>query len=179
MRLANTADSFGLVSRVIHWGMALGVLGMLALGLWIEDMQPALSNLWLYSLHKSIGLILLALVLLRILWHRISPPPGPIGPAGGPGQRLARAAHLALYALMVAIPVSGYIASSATGIDMMLFDRWVLPPLAPASEAWERAGFAAHGLLTKLLMAVVLLHVAGALRRALAGDGTLRRMLRG
>jgi cytochrome b561 len=179
MRLTNTPDSFGLVSRVIHWGMALGLFGALALGLRIETMQPALSNLWLYSLHKSLGLILLVLVLLRILWHRISPPPGPIGPAGGRDQRLARAAHLALYALMLAIPVSGYVASAATGIDVMLFDRWVLPPLAPVSEAWEKAGFAAHGLLTKLLMAVVLLHVAGALRRALAGDGTLTRMLRG
>lgn len=179
MRLTNTPDSFGLVSRVIHWGMAIGLFGALALGLRIETMQPALSNLWLYGLHKSLGLILLALVVLRIVWHRISPPPGPVGPADGRGPRLARAAHLALYVLMVAIPVSGYIASSATGIDVMLFDRWVLPPLAPVSEAWEKAGFAAHGLLTKLLMAVILLHVAGALRHALKRDGTLTRMLRG
>jgi cytochrome b561 len=179
MRLTNTSDSFGLVSRVIHWGMAIGVLGMLVLGTRISDMQPGLSNLWLYSLHKSVGLILLALVLLRIVWHRISPPPRPRGPAGGLEQRLARAAHLALYALLIAVPLSGYVASSATGIDVMLFDRWVLPPLAPVSVAWEDAGFAAHDLLTKGLMAVVLLHVAGALHRATRGDGTLRRMLRG
>ena len=179
MRLTNTPDSFGLVSRVIHWGMAIGLIGALALGLRIEAMQPALSNLWLYGLHKSLGLILLALVLLRIVWHRISPPPRPIGPADGRGQRLARAAHLALYALMVAIPVSGHVASSATGIDVMLFDRWVLPPMAPVSEAWEKAGFALHGLLTKVLIAVILLHVAGALRHAIRGDGTFRRMLRG
>jgi cytochrome b561 len=179
MRLANTQGSFGLISRVIHWGMAAGVLGMLVLGLRLSDMQPGLANLWLYGLHKSIGLILLALVLLRILWHRISPPPAPLGPPGGLEQRLARAVHLALYALLVAVPLSGYVASSATGLDVMLFDRWVLPPLAPVSAAWEDAGFAAHDLLTKLLMAVILLHVAGALKRALGGDGTLRRMLRG
>jgi cytochrome b561 len=179
MRLTNTSDGFGLVSRVIHWGMAIGVLGMLALGTRISDMQPGLSNLWLYSLHKSVGLILLALVLLRIVWHRLSPPPGPIGPAGGPEQRLARAAHLVLYALLIAVPLSGYVASSATGIDVMLFDRWVLPPLAPVSVAWEDAGFAAHDLLTKALIAVILLHVAGALHRVTRGDGTLRRMLRG
>jgi cytochrome b561 len=179
MRLTNTPDSFGLVSRVIHWAMAIGILGMLVLGTRISDMQPGLSNLWLYSLHKSIGLILLALVLLRIVWHRISPPPGPIGPAGGWEQRLARAAHVALYTLMIAVPLSGYVASSATGLDVMLFDRWVLPPLAPVSVAWEEAGFAAHEQLTKLLMAVILLHVAGALRRAFGGDRTLRRMLRG
>jgi cytochrome b561 len=179
MRLANTQDGFGLISRVIHWGMAIGVLGMLVLGTVISDMQPGLANLWLYSLHKSIGLILLALVLLRIVWHRISPPPRPMGPPGGLEQRLARAAHLALYALMIAVPLTGYVASSATGLDVMLFDRWVLPPLAPVSAAWEDAGFAAHGLLTKLLAAVILLHIAGALKRAIGGDGTLRRMLRG
>ncbi len=179
MRLANSTDSFGLVSRAIHWGMAIGILGMLALGTRISDMQPGLANLWLYSLHKSIGLILLALVLARIVWHRISPPPAPLGPPGGMEQRLARAAHLALYTLLIAVPLSGYVASSATGIDVMLFDRWVLPPLAPVSAAWEDAGFAAHGLLTKLLMAVILLHVAGALKRAIGGDGTVRRMLRG
>jgi cytochrome b561 len=179
MRLTNTSDSFGLVSRVIHWGMAIGVLAMLALGTRLSDLQPGLANLWLYSLHKSIGLILLALVLARLVWHRISPAPGPIGPAGGVEQRLARAAHLVLYALLIAVPLSGYVASSATGLDVMLFDRWVLPRLAPVSVAWEEAGFAAHGLLTKLLMAVILLHVAGALKRAISGDGTLTRMLRG
>lgn len=179
MRLANTSHGFGLVSRMIHWVMAIGIIGMLVLGTRISDMQPGLANLWLYSLHKSIGLILLALVLLRIVWHRISPPPAPLGPPSGLEQRLARAAHLALYALMIAVPLSGYVASSATGLDVMLFDRWVLPPLAPVSVAWEDAGFAAHGLLTRLLMAVILLHVAGALKRAIQGDGTLRRVLRG
>jgi cytochrome b561 len=179
MRLTNTPDSFGLVTRVIHWLMAAGVIAMLALGTRIADMQPGLSNLWLYSLHKSVGLILLALVLIRIGWHRISPPPAPLGPPQAWEQRLARAAHVAFYVVLIAVPLSGWIASSATGLDVMLFDRWVLPPIAPVSVAWEDAGFATHGLLTKLLMALILLHVAGALKRQWAGDGTLTRMIRG
>lgn len=179
MRLANSADGFGLVSRMLHWLMALGILFMLALGLRLEGMQPGLSNLWLYGLHKTIGLLLLALVLLRLLWNRISPPPAPLGPPAAWEQRLAHAAHLALYALMILVPLSGYVASSATGLDVLVFEHWVMPPIAPVSAAWEDAGFAIHGILTKLLMALILLHVAGALKRGWEGDGTLRRMLRG
>jgi cytochrome b561 len=179
MQLANSPDRFGLVTRTLHWLMAVAVIAMLALGFRLSDMQPGLANLWLYSLHKSVGLILLALVLLRLAWHRISPPPAPLGPPGGWEQRLARAAHLAFYLLLIAVPLSGWIASSASGIDVMLFDAWALPSITPVSTAWEDAGFAAHGVLTSLLMLLILLHVAGALKREMAGDGTLRRMLRG
>ncbi|PZR00243.1 MAG: cytochrome B [Cereibacter sphaeroides] len=179
MTWRNTPDSFGLFTRVIHWTMALAIIGMLALGTRLANMQPGLSNLWLYSLHKSIGLILLTLVVIRLVWHRISPPPTPQGDPSAALQRLARATHWLIYALLVAIPLSGWIASSASGIDVMFFDRWVIPPVAPVSEAWENAGWAAHRILTKVLMAVILLHIAGALKRQIEGDGTLTRMWRG
>ena len=175
----NTPDNFGLVSRALHWSMALLVIVMLALGLRIAGMQPGLSDLWLYGLHKGLGIILLVLVLLRLLWHRLSPPPAPLGPPGAWPQRLARWGHAALYGLLVVIPLSGWAASSASGLDVMLFDRWTIPPIAPVSEAWENAAWAVHGAATKLLMGLVLVHVAGALKREMDGDGTLTRMLRG
>jgi len=175
----NTPTRFGLVTRVLHWGMALAIIAMLVLGTRLEDMQPGLANLWLYSLHKSIGLILLALVPVRLIWHRISPPPAPQGTPGDWTIRLARTAHRVFYLLLLAIPLSGWVASSASGLDVMLFDRWVIPPIAPVSEAWENAGWAAHGLLTKLLMGVLALHVLGAVKRQIDGDGTLTRMWRG
>lgn len=177
MMLRNTAESFGLVTRLLHWGIALLVVIMLSLGLRIVDMEPGLTNLWLYSLHKSLGLITLALMALRILWHLYSPPPKPMG--GGWQARLARAAHLAIYALLIAIPLSGWAASSATGIDVMLFDRWVIPAIAPISALWEERGFALHGILTRLLLALVFLHMGAALKREMDGDGTLCRMVTG
>lgn len=177
MAWRNGPDSFGLVTRVLHWVMAALVVAMLALGLRIEAMQPGLSNLWLYSLHKSLGLIVLALVLLRLVWHLVSPPPRPIG--GGWQGRLARAVHWAIYALLIAMPLSGWVASSATGLDVMVFDRWVVPPIAPVSETVENRGFALHGAMAFALMALVGLHVMAALKREMDGDGTLRRMIRG
>lgn len=177
MALRNGPDSFGLVTRLIHWVMAALVIVMLALGLRLENMQPALSNLWLYSLHKSLGLIVLTLVILRLLWHRISPPPRPAG--GGWQGRLARIVHAALYLLLLAMPLSGWIASSASGLDILFFDRWVVPPVAPVSESIEARGFALHGAMGFALMALVGLHIAGALKREMEGEGTLRRMIRG
>jgi cytochrome b561 len=175
----NGPDRFGLISRLLHWSMALLIIGMLALGTRIADMQPALSNLWLYGLHKSLGLTALALVVIRLVWHVISPPPPPKSPPGTWELRAARAGHWALYALMLAIPVSGWVASSATGIDVMFADRWVLPAIAPVSEAWETRGFAVHGILTKLLFGLVTLHALAAIKHEMDGDGTLTRMLRG
>jgi cytochrome b561 len=173
----NSSDSFGLISRILHWGMALLIVVMLALGTRIAGMQPGLANLWLYGLHKSLGLTILGLVGLRIVWHLISPPPRPIG--DGWPVTLARTGHLTLYALLIAIPLSGWVASSATGIDVMLWDRWVMPALAPVSEVWEKTGFRIHRILTMTLYGLGTLHALAGMKREMEGDGTLTRMLRG
>jgi cytochrome b561 len=179
MHWRNDPVRFGLISRMLHWAMAALILAMLALGTTLSHMQPGLANLWLYGLHKTFGFIALTLVTLRLIWHRMSPPPAPLGPPGHWTNRAARAVHGLTYLLLVAIPLSGWIASSATGIDIMFADRWIVPPIAPVSEAIDQWGFVAHGILTKVLMGVLVLHVLGAVKRAFQGDGTLRRMTLG
>jgi cytochrome b561 len=175
----NGPGRFGWVTRAIHWAMAAGIFAMLALGTYVARMEVSLGNLWLYALHKSVGLTLLALVLVRVAWHRVSPPPGPIGGVRPWQMQLARGAHGGLYALMFLVPLSGWLASAATGLDVIWWG-WTLPRIAPVSEAWSTGLFAAHVVLTKVLMALVVLHVAGAMWRTLAHrDGTLARMVRG
>jgi cytochrome b561 len=178
MRLRNGPAEFGLVTRVIHWGTMLLVIGQLALGNRIEEMQPGLANLWLYGLHKTIGFAVLALVLARIVWHIASPPPPPLGPRTAAFWG-ARAAHWMLYVLLIAIPLTGWAGSSATGIDVMIADRWTVPPLVAASAEAEEFWFTLHGILTKALFGLVILHMLGAFKREMDGDGTLTRMLRG
>lgn len=177
MQYRNTATRFGLVTRALHWGIAAMIVVQLPLGLRLSDMQPALANLWLFGLHKSLGLLIFALMTLRILWHIVSKPPEPLG--GGWQAQAAKAAHRAIYVLMVAIPLSGWAASSATGIDTVFFDRWTVPAIAPVSERYEAIGFAIHDIATKLLLALLALHIGAALKREMDGDGTLRRMIRG
>lgn len=179
MAWRNSATGFGLVTRALHWGMAALVIGMLVLGTRIAAMEPGLATLWLYSLHKSLGFLVLGLALLRLVWHRISPPPLPIGPVASWETRAARVVHGLIYLCLLAIPVTGWIASSATGIDVMILDRWTVPRIAPVSEAWETAFFAAHGVLTKALIGLLALHVGGALLRGIRQDGTIERMIGG
>ncbi len=178
MTLRNGPAEFGLVTRLLHWTMMLIIFGQLALGLRIENMEPGLANLWLYGLHKTLGFLVLVLILIRIAWHIASPPPPPLGPRNALFL-LARAVHLAIYTLLIVIPLTGWAGSSATGLDVMIAEHWTVPPLVEASEEAETFWFGLHDILTKLLMALILLHVLGALRRQAEGDGTLTRMIRG
>ena len=175
MTTGNTETSFGWFSRVLHWAMAVLVIGLLVLGLRIHNMEVSLSNIWLFGLHKSFGLLAFAALILRLFWHRISPPPRPI-PSPGPWKdRAARIVHLSFYGLLLLIPLTGWIGSAATGTDVTFFGV-VLPSLVPASPAIEDTAFIAHGVLTKLLIALLILHVLGAFSRR---DGTLRRIVFG
>ena len=175
----NSATGFGLTTRILHWSMMLLIFGMLILGTTIADMQPNLSNLYLYGVHKTFGFLVLALTLIRAVWHRISPPPPPIGEATAWTNRLARLVHGLIYLCLIAIPICGWIASSATGLDVLLFDTIRMPDIAPVSEAWEKNGFTAHGLLTKVLMGLLAAHILGAMLRGVKQDGTIARMMSG
>lgn len=172
--------SFGLLTRVLHWLMALGILTTFALGAYVARMEVGLSNLWLFGLHKTLGISLLALAGVRLLWHRLKPPPGPLPGPPEWQMALARATHRALYILMFAVPLSGWAYASATGLDVLIFNRFVLPPIAPVSETWEARLLLLHETLTWTLLGLIALHVAGALKRGLISrDGTIARMIRG
>ena len=176
MTARNTADGFGWVTRVLHWSIALGVLFLLPLGAYVARMEVGFSNFWLFGLHKSIGITVFVLLLVRIVWHRISPPPHPLPSGMAWKDRAAVLVHRSFYVLLVVVPLSGWIGSGATGLDVLIFERVTLPPLAPTSEAWEAVAFGVHRVATKLLFACVVLHVAGGLSRR---DGTLRRIIVG
>lgn len=177
--IGNDRARFGLVTRALHWIMAAGLLATLPLGLYIARMEPALSTIWLYGLHKTIGLTLLVLVVIRIQWHMFTPPPCPLPDPDRWAEPLARATHRALYLLLVVVPAAGWIASSASGIETVVFGRFTVPAIAPASPALEEAAFRVHRLGAWALGALVVLHMAGAARRTIRGDGTLRRMTLG
>jgi len=179
MSLVNSPDRFGMVSRLLHWLVAALVLGQLALGLRIATMEAGFDNLWLFSLHKSLGILVLALMALRWLWHRHSPPPAPMG-GGPPWQpRLARAVHRSFYAVLILMPLAGWTASSATGLDVVLVGGIVLPPLAPAIPWIETVFFALHTALAALLTVLIVTHLGGVAVHVRRRDGTLARMALG
>lgn len=178
MQAGNSADRYGWLSRLIHWAMAAGMIAALWLGLEIAGTQIRLSTLWMFSWHKTLGIALLAAALLRVLWHLRSPPP-PTRPEGMAEWqlRLGRIVHRLFYLLMLAVPLVGWVASAATGPDVVVFGI-ALPRIAPTSPALAAGAFALHKWLAYALIATLTLHVAGALHRAIwLKDGTLGRIL--
>ena len=173
MAWRNSEVGYGAFTRLIHWLMALSIIGMLIFGTIIARMRFTLDNLWVYQVHKSIGLTLLILVVLRLIWHRVSPPPGHL-PMPKLQALAARSVHIALYLLMLAVPLTGWIASAASGIDTVFWGMTV-PGIAPVSEAWENGFFKAHDLLTKAMIGLLVLHIAGALTHGIA----IKRMITG
>lgn len=174
MALGNTPAGYGLFTRLLHWVMAFMVIGAIAAGTWLANSEPSLAKIPYYATHKSVGMTILALLVVRFVWHRISPTPAV--KEHGWQTTAANFVHRGFYVLLLAMPLSGWAASSSTGIDTVIFDAFTLPRIAPVSERWAEVGFQVHDVIGKLLVAFIILHVGGALVRR---DGTLSRMTRG
>jgi cytochrome b561 len=161
----------------LHWAIALLVIGEFAWGWWMQQIpkQPVGPRVDAFNLHKSIGLLILALMAVRILWWLSHRPP-PLPPMSAWQAGLARLTHLALYALLVAQPLSGYLGSEFSGYPVKFFGA-TLPAWGGRNAALKDALSALHLAVSWAIAAFVVLHVAGALKHALLDrDGLLARM---
>ena len=174
----NTPERYGRVSRLLHWWLALLLIGLLALGVFMTSLTYYSPHYkWTFMLHKSAGLLVLALVLVRIVWSFSNPHPVAL-PAPAWQQWAARAVHWALYGLMLAIPVTGYLISTADGHGISVYDWFEVPALFGTHEGLEETAGLWHRYLAYSLGALVLLHAAAALKHhVIDRDATLRRML--
>ena len=176
--LRNTTESYGLVSRALHWLLAVLLLAVLVLGLVVEDMAKGPVRVATMNWHQSLGFLVLVLVALRLLWRLVNPVPRPEGTALT--GKLAVLMHWALYALMIAQPLSGWLLIQAEGHELALFGRAPLPVLVAESEPLEEIMEALHGGIWVVLAIAALGHTAAALKHHFIDrDRTLVRMLRG
>ena len=185
MSLVNTPTSFGSLSRSLHWLTALLILTAIPLGL-IANSLPAdastiASKTLLFSLHKTLGVVAFFLGLARILAALLQPHPLPLHPKAKIANALAALVHWMLYISLVAVPLTGWIHHAAlSGFAPILWPFGQDLPFVEKSQITADLFAAAHWLFTKLLVASVLLHIAGALKHHLIDrDDTLRRMTRG
>ncbi|MEN2787157.1 cytochrome b [Sphingomonas qilianensis] len=173
------AERYHRVAIWFHWSIALFVLANLALGLLHENLFDGLG--WVMPVHKSIGLTVLALTLGRIAWRLTHRPP-PYSTGIAPWERtVAGGTHFLFYALMLALPLSGWamVSGAAKRRPLDFFGLFDVPYLPVGPSVGSAAGNA-HGLLGWVMLALVVLHVAAALRHHyVLRDAVLGRMVPG
>jgi cytochrome b561/polyisoprenoid-binding protein YceI len=185
-RLTNTPTRYGLVARSLHWLVALLILANFPLGLIANDLPHDTSEALaqkaaLFSVHKTIGVAVFCLAILRILWALTQPHPAPVHPERRLESFVAALVHWLLYAALVIVPLSGWVEHAALdGFAPILWPLGQGLPFVPKSEALAAVAGATHWLFTKILFVTVALHILGALKHALIDrDGVLARMVSG
>ncbi|MBU3694912.1 MAG: cytochrome b [Rhodocyclaceae bacterium] len=162
----------------LHWLIALAILGTFSLGLYMQDLPISPAKLKLYSYHKWAGVTIFLLMLARLGW-RITHAPPPL-PAGMPDwqRRAAKGLHHLLYVLLFAIPLSGWLMSSAKGFQTVWFGVLPLPDLLTKDKALGETLAAVHQALNLSMASLVCVHVAAVVKHhVLDRERVLARML--
>ena len=178
MSIRNTRERWGSLSQFLHWLIVALIALQAALGLTGLLLPLSLEKLAVLARHKSIGITILGLATLRLLWRWLNPTP-PLPSNLKPHERfLAHFTHAALYVLLFAMPLTGWMMSSARGFPVSWFNLYQLPDLVPKSESIYDTMVTTHAALAIALALTVVLHIAAALKHHFVlKDDTLRRML--
>ena len=171
-------NAYSAVAKMFHWLLAMLIIGAFGVGLYMADLPVSPQRLKLYNWHKWAGVTILALSALRLCWRLYQP--APVLPASVVEwqKRASHAAHIALYILFFAVPVLGWIYSSAAGFPIVWFGVLPLPDLVDKNREFAEFIKPFHGMAAKVLAAVVLLHIVAALKHHFVEhDGVLQRML--
>ncbi len=179
--LKNTAQHYGLVSRLLHWLVALVVFGLFGVGYWMVELDY--YSEWYKTAphyHKSVGILLALTMIFRLIWRLTNPTVQPLSSHKKWEVTLAHWAHGTLYVLLFALFISGYLISTADGREIEVFNWFGVPALGEFIENQEDIAGAFHKWIAYTLMAIVGLHLAGALKHHFFDkDKTLTRMLKG
>lgn len=196
--MTNAVTRYTRTAIILHWLIALGIFAMFALGWYMTELpkdapkalafdlfdlgiytlqlsEPISPRTLYFNLHKSIGVTLLALIALRILWRLTHEPPALLASLQAWERKLAKAGHHLLYLLMIAVPVSGLIMASYSKYGVKWFGMPLIAGLG--NEPMRKVFVEVHEIIGIVLLAVVVLHVLGALKHKLIDkDETLKRM---
>lgn len=179
MLLRNSPGRYGWLSIFLHWSMALVIYAMFALGLWMVGLSY--YDTWYHNapeIHKSIGVILMLALIIRLIWRVISPPPKPLSSYSPLVRITAVVAHGLLYGLLIAILFSGYLISTADGKPVSVFGWFSLPAvLTGEGEQADLAGDIHLWLAWSIVILSVLHGLAALKHHFIDRDITLKRML--
>ena len=177
MPARNTAVRYGFVAQGLHWIIAGLVVVQVTLATIADDLPVGLEKLILMARHKSVGITILALAVIRLVWRIIDRPPPP-PPMPRWQHTSSRLTHAAFYVLLFAMPVSGWLMSSASNYPVSWFGLLQLPDFVRPDEGLKDLLEDVHETLAKALIALAVLHVVAALKHQFIDrDGLLMRML--
>lgn len=179
MPLKNTAEQYGLISKLFHWLIALLMIILLGLGGWMVDLSyyDPWSNKAL-SWHKALGIWAGLLALTKFAWTLLTPRPLAQASLSAFEKRASGSVHLYFLYAMLLIPASGYLISSSEGAAIEVFDWFSVPALFKVSDEMRDTAIDIHFYLAYITLALLVLHVGAALKHQfLDGKNTLKRML--
>lgn len=178
MQMTNTPGRYGWVAVVIHWLVAVVVFGLFALGYWMVDLSY--YHDWYRKapdIHRSVGILLLAVMVFRVLWRAGNGAPAPLANHTRWEVRGAHLAHLALYLLIFTAMVSGYLISTADGSSISVFGWFKVPSVTGQIKRMEEVAGSVHYWSTWAIVILAAAHGAAALKHHfLDRDRTLVRM---
>jgi cytochrome b561 len=174
----STPARYTAVAKVFHWIIAALIVTQFTLAWMADDLPIGARKLGLLARHKSFGMTILMLAILRLLWRLKNPPP-PLPSGMTPLERLiARVTHVAFYVLLFAMPLTGWMMSSAKNYSVSWFGWFTWPNLIAKNEAAFDFLRSTHDLLSDVLFAIAILHILAALKHHFWNkDDVLLRML--
>jgi cytochrome b561 len=178
VQIRNTQTQYGIVTKSLHWLMALIIISMLCVGLYMAGLPISEQKLQLYGIHKEFGILVLMLVMFRITWRIGNIVP--LLPASIPTWQkfAAHGVHWMLYGFMFALPITGWLMTSAAGLPPSFFGLFTLPSLISPNSALLNLFVDIHTWLAYGLIATFGAHVGAALKHHFINkDDVLRRML--
>jgi cytochrome b561 len=180
-QIQNSASRYGAVSIAFHWLMALLLTALVVLGLYMTALPDVGFNTWKIRLilyHKELGMAALVLVALRFLWRLANALPRLVEALPDWQKVLARFVHLCFYGLMFALPLSGWLMSSAAGIPVSMLGSFTLPDLVEYDDRLFQTLIEVHKWLGYALIVCMIAHIGAATRHHFfLKDDTLRKML--
>jgi cytochrome b561 len=179
--LENGEDRYGAIALLFHWSMALLVIGLAALGLYmvtLPDVGFDTKKVTLVLYHKEFGVLALVLLATRLSWRVTQILPRLVENLPDWQQIAARFVHLSFYGLLVALPMTGCLMSSAAGIPVSFFGLIMLPDFVNRDDDLFQLYMAIHKWLGYVLILFIFVHAGAALRHHFVfKDDTLRKML--
>lgn len=178
MIAANSSRSYGSIAKTFHWLIAFLIVGQFVLANIAEGLPLGMEKIGVLARHKSDGILILMLAVLRIAWRLGNTPPPPEASLTRWQTIASRGAHQLLYVLLFALPLSGWLMSSAKNYPVSFFGLVQLPNLVAPSESAFQTLLAVHETLATAMLVIAGVHISAALwHHFFKRDNVLRRML--